>query len=357
MTPRERFLSAIAGGIPDRVPMFDFLFQEPLYEKYLGHKPGSYNGIDALELAKKLGHDGIWVPLAGFQGYSPEWIDEKTYRDEWGSVFVRSEVSWPIDSPISYPITSREAFEKYRCPDPLLPGRDLDLRQTIANNAESQLAITCGIQGPLTTAWLLMGFENIAFTLYDDPDLLESVFAMSNDFFKKAAKIAVECGIDGIWVSEDLGDSNSVFFRKELYVKHFYPYLRDIVDYVDSLGVPALLHSCGNITEYLDLIADTKVKSVHPLQRTAGMDLKKFKKDWGKRFCIIGNIDSSRTLPYGTPEDVQAEVRQAIADAAPGGGYILASDHSLHDGISMENIAAMCEEGLRAGTAIYQKDA
>ena len=84
---------------------------------------------------------------------------------------------------------------------------------------------------------------------------------------------------------------------------------------------------------------------------------KKFKKDWGKRFCIIGNIDSSRTLPYGTPEDVRAEVRQAIADAAPGGGYILASDHSLHDGISTENIAAMCEEGLLAGTAIYQKDA
>jgi uroporphyrinogen decarboxylase len=268
---------------------------------------------------------------------------------------VRSEVSWPIDSPISYPITSREDFEKYRCPDPLLPGRDLDLKQTIANNAEYQLAITCGIQGPLTTAWLLMGFENIAYTLYDDPDLLESVFAMSNEFFKKAAKIAVECGIDGIWVSEDFGDSNSVFFRKELYLKHFYPYFKDIVDYVDSLGVPALLHSCGCITEYLDLIADTKVKSVHPLQRTAGMDLRQFKKDWGKRFAIIGNIDSSRTLPYGSPEDVRAEVRQAIADAAPGGGYILASDHSLHDGISVENIAAMVDEGLKAGTAIYRK--
>ena len=47
---------------------------------------------------------------------------------------------------------------------------------------------------------------------------------------------------------------------KELFVKHFYPYFKDLVDYVDSLGVPALLHSCGNITAYLDLIAETKVK-------------------------------------------------------------------------------------------------
>lgn len=350
-------MTAIQGGTPDRVPMFDFLFQEPLYRDLIGHKPGSYNGPDALDLAIKLGHDGIWVPLAGFQGYSPEWLDDKTYRDEWGTTFVRSDVSWPIDSPISYPINNREDFENYRCPNPLLPGRDEDLRKTIERNRDSKLAITCGIQGPLTTAWLLMGFENICFALYDDPALLESVFAMSNDFFMKAAKIAVECGIDGIWVSEDLGDSKSGFFQRELYVKHFYPYFRDLVAYVDSLGVPALLHSCGQITEYLDLIADTKIRSIHPLQRTAGMDIATVKKAYGKRFCIIGNIDSSRTLPFGTPEDVRAEVREAIAAGAPGGGYILASDHSLHDGISLGNIQAMFDEGLKAGTEIYAKRA
>jgi uroporphyrinogen decarboxylase len=145
-----------------------------------------------------------------------------------------------------------------------------------------------------------------------------------------------------------------VFFRKELYVKHFYPYLNDVVDYVDSLGVPALLHSCGNINGYLDLIADTKVKSIHPLQRTAGMDLGQIKKEYGKRFCIIGNIDSSVTLPFGTPEEVRAEVRQAIDSASGGGGYVLASDHSLHDGISVENIQAMFDEGLKYGSGIYR---
>lgn len=334
--------------------MFDFLFQKPLYEQLIGRRPADYNGMDALELAKKLGHDGIWVPLAGFQGYAPEWIDDKTYRDEWGTVFVRSDVSWPIDSPVRYPITCREDFEKYVCPDPSLPGRDVELRQTISNNRDSQLAITCGIQGPLTTAWLLMGFENISYALYDDPDLLESVFAMSNDFFKKAARIAVDCGVDGIWVSEDLGDSKSVFFRKDLYIEHFYPYFRDLVDYVDSLGVPALLHSCGCIYDYLDLIADTKIKSIHPLQRTAGMDLARVKREYGNRFCIIGNINSSQTLPYGSTEDVRAEVRQAIADAAPGGGYILASDHSVHDGIPVENIVAMFDEGRKVGETVYR---
>lgn len=354
MTSRERFLTAVNLGTPDRVPLFDFLFQEPLYEVLLGHRPGAYNGPDALELAKLLRHDAIWVPLAGFQGYAPEWINGTTYRDEWGTVFTKSEVSWPIDSPIDYPIKNRDDFKAYRCPDPTLPGRDTELRQTIANNVDSQLAITCGVQGPLTTAWLLMGFENICYSLYDDPDLLESVFALSNEFFKKAAKIAVDCGVDGIWVSEDLGDSRSTFFQKDLYIKHFYPYFTDLVDYVDSLGVPVLLHSCGRVYEYLDLIAKTKVKSIHPLQRTAGMDIRRVKKEYGNRFCIIGNIDSSGTLPYGTPEEVREEVRDAIAAGAPGGGYILASDHSLHDGISYRNIEAMFDEGLKVGSKIYR---
>jgi uroporphyrinogen decarboxylase len=127
----------------------------------------------------------------------------------------------------------------------------------------------------------------------------------------------------------------------------------DLVDYVDSLGLPALLHSCGRIEDYLDLLAATKLRSIHPLQRTAGMDLGSVKERYGKRFCIVGNIDSSRTLPYGNPEDVREEVRQAISTAAPGGGYILASDHSLHDGIPVENILAMFDEAHTMGSAFY----
>jgi uroporphyrinogen decarboxylase len=71
------------------------------------------------------------------------------------------------------------------------------------------------------------------------------------------------------------------------------------------------------------------------------MDLRTIKEKYGHRFCIIGNIDSTRTLPFGTPEEVKAEVEEAIAIASPGGGYVLASDHSLHDGIPIENILAM----------------
>jgi uroporphyrinogen decarboxylase len=119
--------------------------------------------------------------------------------------------------------------------------------------------------------------------------------------------------------------------------------------------VPVLLHSCGHITEYLPDLAQTKIASVHPMQRTAGMDLRFMKDHYGNRFCLIGNIDSSRTLPFGSPDDVAAEVRAAIDIAAPGGRYILASDHSLHDGISIENIITLFRVGAEYGRQFYSR--
>jgi uroporphyrinogen-III decarboxylase len=86
------------------------------------------------------------------------------------------------------------------------------------------------------------------------------------------------------------------------------------------------------------------------------MDLRWVKEHYGERFCIIGNIDSSRTLPFGTPEDVAVEVRDAIDVAAPGGGYVLASDHSLHDGIPIENILELRRVGTECGVAAYRKE-
>jgi uroporphyrinogen decarboxylase len=198
-----------------------------------------------------------------------------------------------------------------------------------------------------------MGYELISFSLYDDPGLLEDVMRVSNEFFKEAARRSVEAGCAAIWVSEDLGDSHSGFCSLEHYRRYLLPPFVDLVDYVDSLGVPVLLHACGHIREYLEDLAQTRIAAVHPLQRTAGMDLSEMKQNYGKRWCLIGNIDSSRTLPNGTPEEVAAEVKQAIDIAAPGGGYILASDHSLHDGIPVENITEMFKTGAQYGSMAY----
>jgi uroporphyrinogen decarboxylase len=354
MQRKERFLAAVNRQAVDRVPMFDFLFQQPMYVELIGRRPDGYNGRDAVDCALALDHDAVWVPFGGFTGYQPRWLTENVYIDEWGTTYQRSSSSWPIDAPISYPIQSRDELRVYQPPDPTLAGRELELITAI-NMPNDHLAITGGIAGPLSTAWLLLGYETIAMALYDDPQLVMDVFAISNAFFKEAARRSVEAGVDAMWVSEDLGDSQRGFFRLNTFRKFVLPYFADLVEYVTGLGVPVLLHSCGHITDYLPDLVQTKISAIHPLQRTAGMDLGFVKEQYGSQVCLIGNIDSSRTLPFGTPAEVAAEVREAIDVAAPGWGYILASDHSLHDGISIENIRTLSAVGKEYGTTIYKR--
>lgn len=348
MTRRERLLAALRLEKTDRVPMFDFLFQEPMYEELIGRRPGVYNALDAMECALALEHDGVWLPFGGFSGFEPKMIDEKTYIDEWGTTYQRDPASWPIDAPIDYPIKSREDMAKYKSPDPTMEGRDGEIKKACANNPED-LALLGGVLGPFAATWLLMGYERICMALYDDPGILTECFKMSVEYSKEAARLSVAAGCHGMWFSEDLGDNHSGFMRLEHFQELIMPHIAELAEYIDSLGVPVLLHSCGNIKQYLPALAQTKIASVNPLQRTAGMDLREFKQEYGDRFCIIGNIDSSVTLPFGTVDEVIAETKEAIEIASPGGGFILASDHSLHDGIPIENITALRDAGLKYG--------
>jgi len=352
MTRRERILTAIAGRQPDRVPMFDFLFQKPMYEALIGRQPDGYNGRDAVACAVALGHDGVWLPFGGFSGFQPRYLEKNVYVDEWGTTYETSDSSWPIDAPIDYPIKSRADLAGYRSPDPTLPGRDEQIVEAGRVNPDD-LALFGGVAGPLTTTWLLMGYENLALALYDDPELLVECFKISNEYNKEAARLSVAAGCHGMWLSEDLGDSNAGFMKTEHFRQWLLPYIAELAEFITNLGVPVLLHSCGCITQYLDDLAQTKIASIHPLQRTAKMDLRAIKQQYGKRFCLIGNIDSSRTLPFGTPDEVAAEVRAAIDAAAPGGGYVLASDHSLHDGIPIANIRTMFCTGAEYGAKVY----
>ncbi|MFH1740903.1 MAG: hypothetical protein ABIH23_18005 [bacterium] len=84
MTHKERFLTAVKVQQPDRVPLFDFLFQQPMYEELIGHRPGYYNGPDAVRCALALDHDGVWLPFGGFSGFQPKYLAENVYVDEWG---------------------------------------------------------------------------------------------------------------------------------------------------------------------------------------------------------------------------------------------------------------------------------
>lgn len=351
MNPAERFIGSVRRQAIDRVPLFDFLFQKPMYTELIGRTPDSYNAIDAMDLTNALGLDGVWIPYGAFAGWTPERLSETRYKDEWGTIFEKSRSSWPIDPPVDFPIKSADDLESYVPPDPLLDGRLDEINTAINMNktSDAPVAICGGVSGPLTTAWMLVGYENICMWLYDSPDLLLRIADIGVDYSIAAATQMANAGVDAVFISEDLGSSTGGLISPRHFRQIFKPSLGRLISHIKSLDLLALVHSCGRIYEFLDDLVGLGIDAINPLQRTAGMDIKVVKEKYGDKLCIIGNIDSSRTLPFGTPADVEAEVKETIEIAAKGSGFILASDHSLHDGIPVENIRAMFDAGRRYG--------
>ena len=122
-----------------------------------------------------------------------------------------------------------------------------------------------------------------------------------------------------------------------------------VVDAVHEEGGLVIKHSDGNLWPILDLIVGTGVEAINPLEPVAGMDIAKVKAEYGDRVCLVGNIDCGELLSHGTVEQVVEEVRQCIAAAAPGGGYMLSSSNSIHSSVNPGNYVAMVRAGHKYG--------
>jgi len=122
--------------------------------------------------------------------------------------------------------------------------------------------------------------------------------------------------------------------------------------YLDEVNpaVQLMFHSCGGIRPYIDDLIDIGLQILDPVQPlAAGMDSAELKAEFGDRLTFHGGVDEQHVLPFGSPQDVRAEVRLRLAAFAPGGGYILAPSHYVQADTAPENIVAMCREAQEMG--------
>ncbi|MHA2088847.1 MAG: uroporphyrinogen decarboxylase family protein, partial [Promethearchaeota archaeon] len=106
-------------------------------------------------------------------------------------------------------------------------------------------------------------------------------------------------------------------------------------------GKYAVFHSDGYTEPYFEGLIEAGFKAVESLEPMAGMDLKYLKEAYGDKLCLIGNIDVSELLPFGTTDDVKESVKKCINDAAEGGGYILSPCTDITNACKIENILTM----------------
>jgi len=71
-----------------------------------------------------------------------------------------------------------------------------------------------------------------------------------------------------------------------------------------------------------------------------GVNYRDYKKRYGSRLCLSGNVDIEFPLSKGTPEDVDADVKEHMDVLKPGYGYVATVSHSVVNYINFENVIA-----------------
>ena len=112
--------------------------------------------------------------------------------------------------------------------------------------------------------------------------------------------------------------------------------------------VRVIYHTDGAATEMVPGLIDAGIDVLQALQFSAkGMDPAVLKQRFGDRLCFEGGVSVQTTLPFGTVEDVHAEVKDLITVLGKDGGYILGPSHAIQAGTPPENVVVMLDTSIQ----------
>lgn len=142
----------------------------------------------------------------------------------------------------------------------------------------------------------------------------------------------------------DFGAQNAPFISPKTYRKLFYPFHKTLNDWIhENTNWKCFMHSDGALMSLLPDFIDAGFDILNPVQWTAkGMDQAILKERFGGQLTFWGAVvDTQKTLPFGTPEEVRAEVAMNIEIFSPGGGYVINTVHNVQPGVPVENLLAL----------------
>lgn len=357
MNSKQRFLTALSNGQPDRVPVFDWIDEPVRVElaRILGLASGSRPGETALCAGESLEGPDLTCLLVRELGldatildYSKglERIGDGYARDKYGCIYRLSEHGEPVVS--EGPITEPSDIRGYDMVSKLEPD-DFAEAKYIIDRLGAGWAHVMGLADPFKISWLLRGgMQHLLVDFIRNPELVHDLARIATDFNMAAIDMAREMGVDAIIMYGDLAGERTTLISLKHYREYIKPYHRETVDYAHREGLRIVKHTDGNAWLILDDFVEAGFDGFHPIQPQC-MDIAEVKEHLAGSMSLLGNIDCRDLLPYGTEEEVEQVVKETIRVAAPGGGYIICSSNSIHPGCKAENFVAMVEAAHKYG--------
>ncbi len=193
----------------------------------------------------------------------------------------------------------------------------------------------------------LVGMENWFLLLNDKPEVAHAILRKTIGFMERTSEIMFEKGgkyIDICFTGDDYGVQRGPLMSPRMFNEFVRPYLQRIYDVGRRNGKLMMHHSCGSVAKWIPTFMEMGLNVLEPIQvAAAGMDPKELAPKYGGKLCFHGSIDTQRTLPFGTPDDVREEVRQRVETFRPYGGFTISPSQHLMTDIPTANIVAMYE--------------
>ena len=331
---RDRIVAALERREADRVPLFELTINPKVIEQI---SPGkSY-----YDFIEDMGYDAVGPNITWDAMGLERWLDrdKKIFLDRWG--ITRQYTAELIPVPLEGAIRSKKDLLNYTPPDPAEEPL-LKLLPELLQRFQGEKATFILGRDAWTGSYMLRGMTNFLMDFATDPGMVTDIIRIQVEYYKEVHRLAIEQGIDIIALVDDYAYKSGPFVSPTQFKRFIYPAFCEIVEDIKSHGAYCTKHTDGNIWKIIDLLVDSGIDALGPLEPEAEMDLARVKAQYGDKIAVIGNVGCD-LLGRGTPEDIRREVKKLLRSVSPGGGHILSSGNSIASSTQPENLLAMIQ--------------
>lgn len=212
-----------------------------------------------------------------------------------------------------------------------------------------QLQILKQLAGPelllvgITSAIISANYdENFCLQMFEDPASVDKLAESYLQYGLELARRFRDCGAEALVSPSDIADNSGPFFNREQMDRWILPNLDRWGEAVAELGMFSILHSDGQLTPYLDAIADTNIDALQAVDPVAGMDMSRARQIVGDRLCLCGNVDCGLLL-RGQPAQVYEATKKMLTTCKGGGGLVLGASNAVQPEVPVDNYRAMIQ--------------
>jgi uroporphyrinogen decarboxylase len=363
LSSRERLMIAIGGGVPDHVPVIpDFsnmipakMTGKPFWEIYLRNSPSLYRAY--CRAAKYFGIDGwyqaydaVSFKQKGFPRVTQKISVQGPERMSARSVYstpkgdLWEETVYPIADPPTKVVKMvknlEEDFPRIRYFYGDIESYDASLVPEYRALCGEDGIFTLTVGYPGMQGWIDFFEGNLqaaVYAYYDHPEIFEEWAELMEKNAVQKAQIYLSLKPDVLL----LGGSGTITLSSpELARKFALPAIKKICSMAKEAGILTMLHSCGKSMAFLDMLEETDLNCINPLEEPpmGDVNLGEVKRRYGKKMSLMGNLQTTTVMLKGSPADVERAAKRAIDDAGKGGGFLLSTGDQCGRDTPEENI-------------------